>query len=89
MSNHTPGPWSIKDDGPREVLKDANGNSLLIFESWTPDDVRPLIAAAPGLLEALKRVEITFGDLDPSSYSHGQHVAIKMARAAIAKAEGR
>jgi hypothetical protein len=87
MSKHTPGPWtidvayggwSIRSKG---IMLALSGGSI---STWiTPEDEDAanarLIAAAPDLLEALKRV-----------CSHGYRTSPDWdnARAAIAKAEG-
>ncbi len=59
-AKHTPGPWTIFDDSDGEVLTIQPMSAQLVV--CDPDDVSTnranayLIAAAPELLEALKRV---------------------------------
>ncbi|HSG19548.1 MAG TPA: hypothetical protein VLA31_02160 [Burkholderiaceae bacterium] len=92
MSKHTPGPWR-----PRNgiVLADSHKGTHcsdediafyggpLVCESIRTDANARLIAAAPDLLEALKAMLEYYG-------SHTACVECQdMARAAIAKAEGK
>lgn len=98
---HTPGPWSLDlNNNPREVGDDnyvlsANGwqfakfndESLACgFDACTPAANAHLIAAAPELLEALKRVRHAF-------YVDGKAKALRAAfegtKELVAKAEGR
>lgn len=84
MSKHTPGPW---------VYKKTSGFDYGSTAYWVPGictnidkeaDAR-LIAAAPDLLEALKRMEFAFSPLAKDCTLAG---LIDEARAAIAKATG-
>lgn len=93
MSKHTPGPWTIQPPmiqrtprwliiGCGKVVADCG------LSETVPHDAR-LIAAAPDMLEALKRIAY-----EPQGRSDASHADVlgaveKIARAAIAKAEGR
>jgi hypothetical protein len=90
MSKHTPGPWKADDKGKAVFipLRAHHCEQLGIqvgFVSWEDDKESlanaRLIAAAPELLEALKRIA------DPRNV-HFAGDAQVVARAAIAKAEG-
>jgi hypothetical protein len=99
---HTPGPWSWKiepqaypesDDADLPaVVRSANGKEVVtIYERYCTDgdyeaNAR-LIAAAPDLLDALKRLESTARILPESMDEPGS--AMSQARAAISRAEGR
>lgn len=91
MSEHTPGPWIVKERvagfdilAPKSVYAVANdpGGDFGVIEDL--EDAR-LIAAAPDLLEALE-------NLLETSTGQGTHEqwleAMDQARAAIAKAKG-
>lgn len=86
MSAHTPGPWTHEvhelSSGYSAIVYDANGYRLGGFDHLTEADAR-LIAAAPEMLDALKRAVIEMEMWCPV------HAAaeIKIAKAAIAKAE--
>ena len=62
-TNHTPGPWSVLIEGSHCFIEDANGQTIARashpFPFTTTDDERNanarLIAAAPELLDALRR----------------------------------
>lgn len=101
-NRHTPGPWTIEDYASPTILGRPiwpctyNGENGL-WGVATVDDLmgdRPaevaanasLIAAAPDLLEALKRLESTARILPPHLDEPGS--ALFDARAAIAKATG-
>ena len=103
MGEHTPGPWTWWTSNSWLRLKhDNRGKSINVLEPYVCKDGQPdltisyadmaLIAAAPELLEALRRVAA----LDPSA-PIGEppdptffiRQAQDIARAAIAKAEGR
>lgn len=100
-SKHTPGPWTLADDGTPFVYKigerGSNVFSLSVQGGGHPSDVASfdervanarLIAAAPDLLDALIEIveDLTHEDHEPGDWS--QHVVVKKARAAIAKATG-
>ena len=90
-TKHTPAPWSlVKEDGDRIIY--ASGDSLMCdapYYPWCPkrDADWNLIAAAPELLAALKKML-------PENNRRDEHLrpnfeTCEEARAAIAKAEGR
>jgi hypothetical protein len=86
---HTPGPWTIADDRSGYVF--GSGETVLACaRGYSNADVH-LIAAAPDLLAALRRMINDFASYadeeDPDQTSFG--ATIRAARAAIAKAEGR
>ena len=89
---HTPGPWEWIDDG---LFQERNGDAVMVatFEYDRGADIEVsdadarLIAAAPDLLEALKRLESTARILPESMDEPGS--AMSQARAAISRAEGR
>lgn len=104
MSQHKPGPWSFEDEGEGNEYYARfirlHGPRGLIFvdedEGPGPEDLANarLIAAAPDLLEACRKVLGTFGKeklfrptMSPREVERFE--AILMASAAIAKAEGR
>jgi hypothetical protein len=91
---HTPGPWTIDTD--RSILAPENHASpgihgrIAELYSWMGLNEAAanasLIAAAPALLEALKALlPEGWGDDDTMDHIPG----VKMAREAIARAEGR
>lgn len=108
-SKHTPGPWKVWDHAPYSVW--LGDKSQVAACRWTTDDGKPepecvqsdaeaqanarLIASAPDLLAALKRLIDNPGPrkADDEFVAHkklGAHIeAVSAARAAIAKAEGR
>jgi hypothetical protein len=86
---HTPGPWTphsfshglkdvpIRADNGRNVANVSNCDGRELVANSR------LIAAAPELLEALTRIA---EELDTEFDSMEKHIAVKIARAAIAKA---
>lgn len=91
QAKHTPGPWILDEYGPEFTMRTVRGKSLgggtevaIITTGSYSDEVEEanarLIAAAPELLEACKQAEWQYEQL-------GDSRAIKMLRAAIAKAE--
>lgn len=95
-TKHTPGPWEVQPDqrSQGEALAIVGGSSLIIAR--TPkatldmhrrvDEANArLIAAAPELLEALRAINQVLGGSQPIDIPG----ALMIARAAIAKAEGR
>lgn len=80
QAKHTPGPWEAKLEGAWGWCVKA-GKRYIAFRIHKEADTR-LIAAAPELLAACKQAEWQYEQL-------GDSKAIKMLRAAIAKAEGR
>jgi hypothetical protein len=89
MKKHTPGPWKLKVDGYNaHSIKGPDGKSVA---SCTQHRLEVgangnLVAAAPELLEALKFIEAQGGFEDPAQMIDRIQT---IARAAIAKAEGR
>lgn len=91
--SHTPGPWTA-ELGVREVRVDAVLRDMRTICTIHRDDAEGsntrLIAAAPDLLEALKGFLADIEDYQRINHLGGEnnhwHV---IARAAIAKAEGR
>lgn len=86
MSKHTPGPWRACSGFPSVEAAGA-ANLALCNDQRIPMSERlanaRLIAAAPDLLEALKRA---VGWIETSSEGE---IATSIALAAIAKAEGK
>lgn len=91
MSGHTPGPWRTNKLDWRAV-EDSQG--LIVADVRTPpseggrEDAR-LIAAAPDLLEALSWLVDLQNGCPLPKYEADWNRTMAMARAAIAKAEGR
>ncbi|MBP8176362.1 MAG: hypothetical protein KAX77_01235 [Xanthomonadales bacterium] len=93
MSAHTPGPWELDhgDDGDNFTIRaDGEFVTRLTKSRYTDDRRDPeayanaaLIAAAPDLLAALRAM---IGDGVTIEQFHNREV---LARAAIARAEGR
>jgi hypothetical protein len=79
---HTPGPWEYQND----TITSTHGDIARVHYQSSRDkkgwDDRPLIAAAPELLEALIKMRYTF----TSDGTDDQHKACCMADAAIASA---
>lgn len=95
---HTPAPWEIHD---REVISKVPGSTMAIPVAAVPlrnfDADARLIAAAPDLLEALRRLELAVlhnGDWDDGCFYHNGTSSpelqqpLEAARAAISKAQG-
>lgn len=58
MSKHTPGPWKVNKDYKGRTIIDCNDDNICIMDSLHEVDIKHnarLIAAAPEMLEALKR----------------------------------
>lgn len=86
MSGHTPGPWV-----PHEWRVFAAGeHGNLICDCAEDRDAR-LIAAAPEMYEALKRLEVEIGEGDARGRAIDllPRATVGLLRDAIAKAEGR
>lgn len=98
MSAHTPGPWYAvriaQSNGFWYIDTDPDGENAGDIATIYNGDERAgnlnLIAAAPDLLAALRECALVLGDL-PSTNLVGTRTrnAFYIARAAIAKAEGR
>lgn len=89
MKKHTKGPWSLDfGDGGAVIYEEGVGTIANV-----PDDLiassynAALIAAAPELLAALKRLVEEFGEYYEVCDDAGQQT-MDAAHAAIAKAEG-
>jgi hypothetical protein len=91
MSKHTPGPWTVVQ-GHYPAIKEISGPSFGIKAvMWatdlSEDDYQKrdadllLIAAAPDLLETIKKLRAMCADF-------GAHTACEVASAAIFKATG-
>lgn len=101
--NHTPGPWKRIAIGKRQVITSGHGWLVELPKRGEPEtDLQAqqleadydLMAAAPELLEALKLL-LKWSDADETvrqsleEDTQSQSKAIGMARAAIARAEGK
>ena len=104
MSKHTPGPWTVDAPADRRAplrvvaVKSPYEHATMPFEvckiaGRSNVYTRPnahLIAAAPELLAALLAWSIHFGPLEDNSMLHEDcRKLFALARAAMAKAEGR
>ena len=104
--SHTPGPWHVGGKGNAIVYADVEGGSYAVANAVTfhgqpnfEDAANArLIAAAPDLLEALRKLvglimdeHGSGADLLPvhHEFDPEHYAAIREARASIAKAEGR
>jgi hypothetical protein len=90
MAKHTPGPW--KSNGANQVFGGAySGLIATVTSTANPEiceaDAR-LIAAAPELLEALKRIAYEPQGKADASHAEVLKAVEKIAKQAIAKAEG-
>jgi len=110
-ASHTPGPWRIQQesvDTQWHIITAAGGRIManIHIETGNAMDAANarLIAAAPELLEALKRLARTYvstmesgrdriialgGDCDPVDVMERGDPYLRIAKEAIAKAEGR
>lgn len=102
QAQHTPGPWHVSVGeivGHVEVgVDDAKDNFICTMHAIPPTSNMAnalLIAAAPELLDALKRVVALYDSLDlteemrKAGWRNLDQPWVIAARAAIAKAEGR
>jgi hypothetical protein len=92
---HTPGPWTVYKVSPGEGhgIDGLKGEAVVWYGETTEDGITSLddanlIAAAPELLKALRRVASEDDRRDGRDFRVGQHV-MEAVKAAIAKAEGR
>ena len=101
-TNHTPGPWAVGEAARYSVWA---GNKQVASCRWLLDDGNfapecagdyegranaALIAAAPDLLAALREMLAELdGRIAPHGYIYRDTGGMILARAAIAKAEGR
>jgi hypothetical protein len=98
VSAHTPGPWKVHDLYPHVIVTEKDDEENLLHIDYTGDDNgiacaptsadAKLIAAAPDLLAALKRLSREVGLLSAAVTPNELRAAEKQARAAITKAEG-
>lgn len=87
--SHTPGPWfCFKNEDGKILINDSEIDAFPIAEIYGVQDEQNarLIAAAPDLLEALKRLA-AYGDV--FAYRFNETNPFKQAIAAIEKAEGK
>jgi len=90
-SKHTPGPWTVEiSEGELVVGQPGPDGSIVYVERYYPEDPEHranarLIAAAPELLEALKKAEII---LRLAPILGKEEACLTEVQAAIAKAEG-
>lgn len=83
-STYTPGPWKL---AAGRLIETTSGGFTIGREGWAGSPVEldanaRLVAAAPELLESLRRCADRLGDMDCGD-------ELEAARDAIAKAEGR
>ena len=90
MSPHTPGPWREDEDAIEVVLSENDDQIASVWRSDVGEDQqnanRRLIAAAPELLEAVKRAQRLADDLGDTS--KGMWAWASDLEDLIAKAEG-
>lgn len=103
---HTPGPWLIDEGAEMQepgfygAPGDPNGYHAISADGWRVTGFigeanAKLIAAAPELLEALRKAEfrlaklVALNDEEPGIASPDDAAALEQVRAAVAKAEGR
>lgn len=98
--SHTKGPWSVERERGQYIVTSPSGGEVARIAKWTSavelDDAR-LIAAAPDLLEALRKLgnEATgmWAMANPDAHGHTNLSVLRLrideALAVIAKAEGR
>ena len=89
MSTHTPGPWSVKGThyGDQFRAESIEPNICEMVSSRSPEETTAnarLIAASPDLYEALREIIAEWDARDLNDTG-----GIALARAALAKAEGR
>ena len=85
ISQHTPGPWEVSKDG-NDVENAEGAGVCALYADKTADANAALIAAAPELLATVKAMIDNSGC---STWNERAPKVFAMARAAIAKAEGR
>ena len=102
LVSHTPGPWDIQSSRTTVTVRSASSGEVI--SSWyaghptgtvTHANAR-LIAAAPELLEVVKRCTEAFGDFQKTFDKLGQPVLVtacamveKVCKLVLDKAEGR
>src|SRR6185369_3221808 len=96
MSKHTPGPWKAVNQTTSTILKQDSPQGRYLFSlkeyPGIPESEANarLIAAAPDLAEAVRELLATHPAAyrEPGKIDNRTDNAVKIARAAIAKAEG-
>ena len=88
-TSHTPGPWEVFESHAGTYVIDSAEQSAVCRIEWCLEDEANarLIASAPEMLDALKRLCSKFGVDDNGSPR--DWTEWREARAVIAKAEGR
>lgn len=86
---HTPGPWRVHRESDKVgILTASNVEHLATTHGFRKEENARLMAAAPMLLAALKRLVTEHADLGEIDLTDDERAAIDCARAAIAQAEG-
>lgn len=98
-AQHTPGPWQIVRHNHRIIVQDEDGRFQLADAGLADNRVAEanarLIAAAPEILEALRRAAkrleavLRFHGAGQPEAAFETHADLQAAHFAIAKAEGR
>ncbi len=91
-NKHTPGPWRLwkhMDPAQPHAIIAMEGDPICELNAWNREANAALIAAAPEMLEALRK--IAFEPIGPSDITHADmlDIVVEIARNAVAKAEGR
>lgn len=88
-TSHTPGPWEVFETHTGHYVLDSAEQAVVCQIEWCleAEANARLIASAPELLDALKRLCAKFGVDDDGWPRDGTE--LREARSAIAKAEGR
>jgi hypothetical protein len=94
-TKHAPGPWRVKANGPSyNITSEARDDPHMILVGMVYNEPEEhsanarLIAAAPDLLDALKRVVDKYEECNPNDVAHSRRTCpYCRARAAITKAE--
>lgn len=90
-TKHTPGPWAVAEGDGCFVVETDDMTVRFVCMGLDAEGDRAnacLIAAAPDLLEALRRVVNDWVAPDGLPFEDGEMPALDAARAAIAKATG-
>ena len=89
MSEHTPGPWSVKRGWVTpDYILDAAG-TVLAELTYCDDADAHLMAAAPDLLTACEMLARVVGKYDLDKLHNDAEKALEMAWSAVAKARGK
>lgn len=92
MSKHTRGPWRVGNNQFHAYIHSQAGVVAEVFQDDEHCNVEAnaqLIAAVPDLLEALKEAFQHLETIYGRNHERGEPHVFKMAREAIAKAEGK